>query len=143
MTNPQTHIPGDRLGGARLVVRPDRGLIRASGRSRPFLLIDVTAPTVRPDPTRRRTPVNLAFVLDRSGSMGGHNKLSLAKQAESQRDMEVKKAAYLEAVKKQQAQADKAYDIQSNVMQQQVIAELTALGLPGLEVARPGAVYTF
>src|SRR6266540_1387491 len=39
--------------------------------------------------------------------------LSLAKQAESQRDMEVKKAAYLEAVKKQQAQADKAYEIQT------------------------------
>ena len=49
--------------------------------------------------------------------------LSLAKQAESQRDMEVKKAAYLEAVKKQQAQADKAYEIQTNIMQQQVIAE--------------------
>src|SRR5882762_2635363 len=49
--------------------------------------------------------------------------LSLAKQAEAQRDLEVKKAQYLEATKKQQAQADKAYDIQTNVMQQQVIAE--------------------
>ncbi|HEX7252201.1 MAG TPA: SPFH domain-containing protein, partial [Thermoanaerobaculia bacterium] len=49
--------------------------------------------------------------------------LSLAKQAEAQRDMDVKKAAYLEAVKKQQAQADKAYEIQTNVMQQQVVAE--------------------
>jgi flotillin len=49
--------------------------------------------------------------------------LSLAKQAESQRDMEVKKAAYLEAVKKQQAQADKAYEIQTNIMQQQVVTE--------------------
>src|SRR5438552_5455567 len=49
--------------------------------------------------------------------------LSLAKQAESQRDMEVKKAAFLEAVKKQQAQADKAYEIQTNVMQQQVVTE--------------------
>jgi len=49
--------------------------------------------------------------------------LSLAKQAEAQRDMDVKKAAYLEAVKKQQAQADKAYEIQTNVMQQQVTAE--------------------
>src|SRR5579863_8109027 len=47
--------------------------------------------------------------------------LSQAKQAESQRDLEVKKAQYLEVSKKQQAQADKAYDIQSNVMQQQVI----------------------
>ena len=49
--------------------------------------------------------------------------LSQAKQAESQRDLEVKKAQYLEVTKKQQAQADKAYDIQTNVMQQQVITE--------------------
>src|SRR5690242_6908514 len=48
---------------------------------------------------------------------------SQAKQAEAQRDLEVKKAAYQESVKKQQAQADKAYEIQTNVMQQQVIAE--------------------
>src|ERR671935_60906 len=45
------------------------------------------------------------------------------KQAESQRDLEVKRATYLETVKRQQAQADKAYEIQTNVMQQQVIAE--------------------
>src|SRR5271154_4680038 len=49
--------------------------------------------------------------------------LSMAKQAESQRDLEVKKAQYLEITKRQQAQADKAYDIQTNIMQQQVIAE--------------------
>src|SRR5499433_2865749 len=49
--------------------------------------------------------------------------LSQAKQAESQRDLEVKRASFLETVKKQQAQADKAYEIQTNVMQQQVIAE--------------------
>jgi flotillin len=49
--------------------------------------------------------------------------LSQAKQAEAQRDLDIKKANYLETVKKQQAQADKAYEIQTNVMQQQVIAE--------------------
>ena len=49
--------------------------------------------------------------------------LSLAKQAEAQRDLEVKKAEYAQMVKKQQAQADKAYEIQTNVMQQQVRAE--------------------
>ena len=49
--------------------------------------------------------------------------ISLAKQAESQRDLEVKRAQYLEVTKRQQAQADKAYDIQTNIMQQQVIAE--------------------
>ncbi|MGH9688329.1 MAG: flotillin family protein [Candidatus Acidiferrales bacterium] len=49
--------------------------------------------------------------------------LSMAKQAEAQRDLDVKKADYLEAVKKQQAQADKAYEIETNIMQQQVISE--------------------
>jgi flotillin len=49
--------------------------------------------------------------------------LSLAKQAESQRDLDVKKAQYLEVTKKQQAMADKAYEIETNVMQQQVVAE--------------------
>jgi flotillin len=49
--------------------------------------------------------------------------LSAAKQAESVRDLEIKKAQYLEMSKKQQAQADKAYDIQTNIMQQQVVAE--------------------
>jgi flotillin len=49
--------------------------------------------------------------------------LSQAKQAEAQRDLEVKKAEYLEMVKKQQATADKAYEIQGNIMQQQVRAE--------------------
>jgi flotillin len=49
--------------------------------------------------------------------------LSLAKQSEAERDLAIKKAQYLETVKKQQATADKTYEIQTNVMQQQVIAE--------------------
>ncbi|MDR3557576.1 MAG: SPFH domain-containing protein [Syntrophobacteraceae bacterium] len=49
--------------------------------------------------------------------------LSLAKQAESERDLEIKRATYLEGVKRQQAQADKAYDIQTNIMQQQLVVE--------------------
>src|SRR5271170_2180032 len=49
--------------------------------------------------------------------------LSQAKQAEAQRDLEIKKAQYKEAAQKQQAQADKAYEIQGNIMQQQVITE--------------------
>src|SRR5689334_21343863 len=49
--------------------------------------------------------------------------LSAAKQAEAQRDLEVKKATYKEMTTKQQAQADKAYELQTNVMQQQVVAE--------------------
>jgi flotillin len=49
--------------------------------------------------------------------------LSQAKQAEAQRDLDIKKANYIETVKKQEAQADKAYEIQTNIMQQQVVAE--------------------
>src|SRR6266699_3510968 len=48
---------------------------------------------------------------------------SLGFQAESQRDLALKKAAFDAEVKKQQAVADKSYDIQANVTQQQVIAE--------------------
>ncbi|MBX7245795.1 MAG: hypothetical protein K1X53_09860 [Candidatus Sumerlaeaceae bacterium] len=48
---------------------------------------------------------------------------SAAQQAASVRDLEVKKADYQAIVSKQKATADKAYDIQANVMQQQVIAE--------------------
>ena len=49
--------------------------------------------------------------------------LSMTKQAEAQRDLEIKKAEYLETVNRQKAQADKAYEIQENVMKQQVVAE--------------------
>jgi flotillin len=48
---------------------------------------------------------------------------SMAAQAEAQRELEIKKAQYAELVKRQQAQADKAYEIQTNIMQQQVVAE--------------------
>ncbi len=59
-------------------VRPDRHLIRPTYRSNRFVLVEVTAPPARAE--RARPPVNLAFVLDRSGSMGG-DKIRLAKQA--------------------------------------------------------------
>lgn len=77
MTTPQT----PRLVNPALDVRQDRTRIRARGRSERFLLVDVTAPTVAADPSRRRPPVNLGFVLDRSGSMGGSDKIGLAKHA--------------------------------------------------------------
>ncbi|HST05778.1 MAG TPA: SPFH domain-containing protein, partial [Chloroflexia bacterium] len=48
---------------------------------------------------------------------------SAAKQAEAQRDLELKRADYMASVRKQQATADKTYDIQTNIMQQQVVAE--------------------
>src|SRR3989440_3373966 len=48
---------------------------------------------------------------------------SLGFQAESQRNLALKKASFDAEVKKQQASADKAYDIQANMMQQQVVTE--------------------
>jgi len=48
---------------------------------------------------------------------------SLALQAESQRNLSLKKASFDAEVKTQQASADKAYDIQANMMQQQVVTE--------------------
>lgn len=80
-TNPTNPAGRDRLVDPRLEVRPDRRLIRANGRSRRYLLVEVVAPSVVADPGRRRPPVNLAFVLDRSGSMSANAKLPLAKQA--------------------------------------------------------------
>jgi flotillin len=48
---------------------------------------------------------------------------SLAKQAEAQRDLDIQKAQFTEQSRRQEAQADKAYEIQTNVMQQKVVAE--------------------
>ena len=48
---------------------------------------------------------------------------SQTRQAEAQRDLEIKKAEYAEQSRRQQATADKAYEIQTNIMQQQVTAE--------------------
>jgi flotillin len=49
--------------------------------------------------------------------------VSLAAQAAAQNDLDVKKAQLTATTKREQAQADKAYEIQSQVMQQQVMAE--------------------
>ena len=49
--------------------------------------------------------------------------LSMAKQAEAKRDLEIKQAQYRETTQRQMAQADKAYEIQTSIMQQNVILE--------------------
>jgi flotillin len=48
---------------------------------------------------------------------------SLAKQAEAQRDLDIQKAQFTEQSRKQEATADKSYELQTNVMQQRVVAE--------------------
>jgi Ca-activated chloride channel family protein len=61
-----------------LEARQDRRFIRPGSHSKRFVVATVTAP--RATGTRRRPPVNLAIVLDRSGSMSGP-KLATAKLA--------------------------------------------------------------
>ncbi len=48
--------------------------------------------------------------------------MSLGKQAEAQRDLDIQKAQFTEQSRRQEATADKSYELQTNVMQQQVIA---------------------
>jgi Ca-activated chloride channel family protein len=64
----------------KLTARSDRKYIRSTYRSNRFVLAEITAPHAHHDGERRRPPVNLAFVLDRSGSMSGE-KIRLAKLA--------------------------------------------------------------
>lgn len=59
-------------------VQADRTLIRSGGGSSRYLLASFVAPDAAHSPLR--PPVNIAFVLDRSGSMGG-SKIELAKHA--------------------------------------------------------------
>jgi len=60
--------------------RTDRQLVRAGARSTRYVLLQATAPKQRTRKAPKRAPVNVAFVLDRSGSMAG-TKLALAKYA--------------------------------------------------------------
>jgi hypothetical protein len=62
-----------------LTVSQDRSLIREAGNSRRFVLARIAAP--KAPPREKRLPVNVAIVLDRSGSMESDRKFTLARPA--------------------------------------------------------------
>jgi Mg-chelatase subunit ChlD len=70
----------NHVSSGRWSARTERTLIRATGGSERFVLVELTAPTARREPGHRRPQANLAFVVDRSGSMGGSAKFDLARQ---------------------------------------------------------------
>jgi Ca-activated chloride channel family protein len=77
----QNPNPVDGSGAGRFTARTDRRLVRATGGSERFVLVELAAPPARPvESGRARPTVNLAFVIDRSGSMGGANKFDLARR---------------------------------------------------------------
>jgi len=64
-----------------LTARTDRSLVRAGAHSTRYVLVEATAPTPEAErETTKRAPVNVAFVLDRSGSMAGA-KIAMARHA--------------------------------------------------------------
>lgn len=66
----------------QLSLHTDRTLLRGPARSTRYLLITLTAPTAPAHDNR--IPLNVGIVLDRSGSMDGHRKFSLAYEAVKQ-----------------------------------------------------------
>ena len=66
----------------RLSLRTDRSLLRATARSTRYLHISLIAPTA--EPRAGRLPVSIGIVLDRSGSMDGERKFTLARDAVEQ-----------------------------------------------------------
>ena len=65
-----------------LTIRTDRDLIRARAASTRYVLVSFTAPQA--PPRSERLPINIALVLDRSGSMAGERKFDLARSAVEQ-----------------------------------------------------------
>jgi Ca-activated chloride channel family protein len=63
-------------------VRTDRRLIRTDAISERYLRVSYVAPEA--PPRAERSPVNVALVLDRSGSMSGERKFDLAREAVEQ-----------------------------------------------------------
>src|SRR5215831_6547089 len=61
-----------------LNAQTDRSLIRAAGRSTRYVLLSFDAPESAN--AAERAPIDISFVIDRSGSMGG-SKIDLARQA--------------------------------------------------------------
>ena len=65
-----------------VTLRTDRALIRGEASSTRYVLASISAPEA--PPRTDRLPVNIALILDRSGSMQGERKFELARKAAEQ-----------------------------------------------------------
>ena len=63
-------------------IRTDRQLVRAGASSTRYVMVSGVAPDA--PPRGNRLPVNVALILDRSGSMAGTRKIELAREAVEQ-----------------------------------------------------------
>lgn len=69
--NPAQTTNGTSSGAPRIQLGPDRSVVRGAGNSVRHVVVTITAPEAVQAPDVRRQPLNLALVVDVSGSMQG------------------------------------------------------------------------
>ena len=82
------------------IVQVDRPYIMANEKRPVYVLVRFNVAKVKEDPSKPRPKLNLALVLDRSGSMADRGKLEYAKKSAEQGDVPEEKQTALLSVQK-------------------------------------------